>query len=198
MRQSDNEADDTIVRRVAGGDLDAFERLIDRHSKHVFRVVSRHVPAGQVHEVAHETFVQAFLSLDRYRPGGAFLGWLTSIALRRCADHWRSAYREREVYGRQAGRDATGEPPAFDRPDPRAEREARQREDRELLRWALSRLDPEDRLVLTMEYLEDLEIRACAEALGWTESKVKVRALRARRRLKELLAGLAPRTESRS
>jgi len=65
---------------------------------------------------------------------------------------------------------------------------ASQREARELLDWALDRLSPGDRMVLELVYLEGLSGREAADLLGWTVANVKVRSLRARRRLHNLLA----------
>jgi RNA polymerase sigma-70 factor (ECF subfamily) len=45
--------------------------------------------------VAHDTFVRAFQSLHRYRPGASFSSWLTSIAIRASCDYWREQMRHR-------------------------------------------------------------------------------------------------------
>ncbi|MFH0944739.1 MAG: sigma-70 family RNA polymerase sigma factor [Planctomycetota bacterium] len=177
-----NALDWEVIQRVVRGEVDAFEILLDRHTQRVFEIVSRHAPADRVPEIAHETFVQAYLSLKRYRPTGPFSGWLATIAFKRCSDHWRRTYRERP--SRESPHDAG--------PDPAAEREATQTEMRELLDWALEQLGTEDRIVLTMEYLEGLGVRECARTLGWSEAKVKVRAHRARKRLRQVLEEQEP------
>ncbi len=183
--------DEAIVQRVQAGDTGAYETLIERHRESVFRIVARHVPRDRVAEVAHETFVSAYLSLAGFQPTHPFEHWLARIARRCCCDFWREREREREH---------TEEPDAAEdkRPraaaraiDPRAGREAEQREARELLEWALARLPLDDRLVLALVYFDELSVKECALVLDWGESKVKVRALRARERLRRLLAGLA-------
>src|SRR5437870_5588807 len=58
---------------------------------------------------------------------------------------------------------------------------------RELLEWAMRGLAPEDRLVLILLEIEERPVREIAAETGWSESKVKVRAFRARARLKEIL-----------
>ena len=57
----------------------------------------------------------------------------------------------------------------------------------ERLRPALETLKPEDRMVLTMLHIEERSVAEIASLLGWTESNVKVRALRARQKLKDFL-----------
>ena len=58
----------------------------------------------------------------------------------------------------------------------------------EVLNWALDRLSPEDRMVLELIYLEGLSGKEAADLLGWSVANVKVRSLRARRKLRNLLA----------
>ena len=66
----------------------------------------------------------------------------------------------------------------------------RQRETTHLLQWALARLSPENRMVVTLVHLEGYSIREAAELLGWSMVNVKVRAHRARRQLRDILEQL--------
>ena len=59
----------------------------------------------------------------------------------------------------------------------------------EILRHALAKLRPEDRLVITLLNLEEKSIREVSALTGWSESNVKVRAFRARNELKKILGG---------
>ena len=58
-----------------------------------------------------------------------------------------------------------------------------------ILDQAMARLKPEDRLVITLFELEDRSVREVAELTGWSESRVKVRAFRARQALKRHIGG---------
>jgi len=60
---------------------------------------------------------------------------------------------------------------------------------RMILDQAMSRLKPEDRLVITLFELEDRSVREVAGLTGWSETRVKVRAFRARQTLKRLIGG---------
>jgi RNA polymerase sigma-70 factor (ECF subfamily) len=51
----------------------------------------------------------------------------------------------------------------------------------------MSKMRPEERLIITLLELEEKPIREIAELTGWSESKVKVRAFRARQALKTIL-----------
>jgi RNA polymerase sigma-70 factor (ECF subfamily) len=173
--ETDGESDESIVHRVLGGDVDAFELLVERHAPRVRRIVSRNVPRAAAEEVAHDAFVAAYLSLSTYVASHPFERWLVRIALRVCADHWRERARA-SLAGGSTGLDVVPGPPAPPRED-----------DRDLCEWALGRLGREDREVLVLVHVEELGVKECAELLSWSESKVKVRAHRARIRLRRLL-----------
>jgi RNA polymerase sigma-70 factor (ECF subfamily) len=61
------------------------------------------------------------------------------------------------------------------------------------LQWALGRLSPENRLVVTLVHLDGHSIREAAALLGWSMINVKVRAHRARRALRNILEELETR-----
>ncbi len=178
--------DEAVIRRVLDGDVDAFETLVDRYTGHVLRVVARNVPRARGAEVAHEVFVAAYVSLAGYAATHPFEHWLTRIALRCCSDFWRREYRERDRSGEALPED---ELPPAEAGEPL--------DDRELLEWALGGLELEDRQVLTLVYFEGLSVKESAQLLEWTESKVKVRAHRARGRLRERIERALPEARKR-
>lgn len=186
------ESEGDIIRRIIDGDGDAFAHIVRAYKGHVANIVSRHVPYNQVEETAQEVFIRVYQSLPTYKGTGAFRKWLTSIAVRTCYDYWRKQYRTREVplssltehhqeWLEQAVADRSGR--SFDEL-------ASRKEARELLDWALAQLSPENRLVLELVYLEGLSVREAAEQLGWSSVNVKVRSLRARKKLAQLLSGV--------
>lgn len=65
--------------------------------------------------------------------------------------------------------------------------EGLKKEASELLEWALSKLAPEDRMVIELVYLEGYSGREAANLLGWSVSNVKVRSFRLKRKLKSIL-----------
>lgn len=173
----DDESDGAIVRRVVAGDVDAFERLVDRHAPRLRRLVARSVPRSVADEVAHDAFVAAYLALASYVESHPFAHWLARIALRGCADYWRAHGRNTRSEG--AGEVADGTIAAAPGPDA---------DDRELCEWALGQLEREDRELLTLVYFEGFSMKECAQVLSWSESNVKVRAHRARARLRRILS----------
>ena len=61
---------------------------------------------------------------------------------------------------------------------------------RELLERVLAQLSPEDRLTLTLMYLDDCSVAQIAALTGWTAMNVKVRTFRARRTLRKRMEQL--------
>ena len=187
---SSKPSDAEIVRRVIGGEINAFESLLLRYKDHVLGVVKKHVPYNEVEEMAHDVFVRAYQSLSTFKGRSSFKQWLSAIAVRTCYDFWRKRYRSREVPMSSLTEEHQEwlERVVSNRSGQSFDDKASQREARELLDWALDRLSPGDRMVLELVYLEGLSGREAADLLGWTVANVKVRSLRARRRLHNLLA----------
>lgn len=175
--------------------MQRFAILVGRYKGLVFRLVGVHVPRADAEDVAHEAFLNAFRGLGGFC-GGSFPAWLTVIAHNACASYWRSAYRN-------------GRPGAvsFDDLAPglleQALREAadsdapmRGREAKALVRRLFRGLSPEDRVLMGLLYLEEHDVAETASQLGWSRVKVKVRAFRARRRMRAELVRLLDREEA--
>lgn len=77
------------------------------------------------------------------------------------------------------------------------DREESARHARELLDRALSRLSPEDRMVIEIVHIEERPVKEAAVALGWSAGNVKVRALRARRKLRGILGEMLENRKGR-
>jgi len=187
---SSKPSDAEIVRRVIEGEINAFESLLLRYKDHVLEVVKKHVPYNEVEEMAHDVFVRAYQSLSTFKGRSSFRQWLSAIAVRTCYDFWRKRYRSRELPMSSLTKEHQEwlERVVSNRSGQSFDDKASQREARKLLDWALDRLSPGDRMVLELVYLEGLSGREAADLLGWTVANVKVRSLRARRRLHNLLA----------
>jgi RNA polymerase sigma-70 factor (ECF subfamily) len=181
--------DMTVIAAVLDGDVNAFEQLLQRHEAAVARLVAAHVPGDHVAEVAHEVFVRAYKSLAGYAPVKPFAHWLSTIATRSCHDFWRERYRRRESPASDLSEDGQLfiETALAAESTERFEQLARQADARELLALLLDQLAPLDRMVLTMTFLEERTVRETAEMLGISAPNVKVRAFRARKKLRDFL-----------
>ena len=118
-------------------------------------------------------------------------GWLTRIATNTCLNMIRSAKRRPESVISNL---TEGENSWLDEKlaDVAGEQQSAEKDviASDLAERLLGVLSPEDRLALTMIDGEEASVKEVAEATGWSESKVKVRAFRARKRVREAMEKL--------
>ena len=74
-------SDRGVIKNIRNGNVDAFEILIRTYQRYVFKIVNRHVPASDVQETAHQTFISAYRSLESFRGNTEFRSWLATIAV---------------------------------------------------------------------------------------------------------------------
>ncbi len=181
--------DQSVISAVLNGNANAFALLIDRYQNHVFMIVSAHIPHDDSAEVAHEIFIRAYRSLGGYKPRRPFRHWLSTIAVRSCCDYWRQRYRRRETPASDLSANGCKwlETALTPRSEEVFEASARQHEARQLLELVMDSIQPMDRMVLTLSYLEERPVKEVAELLGISSANVKIRSFRAKRKLKKVL-----------
>ena len=172
-----------------------------RFGPRVFRVASRFFrQRAQVEEAAQEVFLKAFTQLDSFEGRGSLEGWLTRIATNTCLNLIRSAKRRPEL----TVSDLTEDESAWlDEKQAGAATERHKAAERSLVAAdlagrVLETMSPDDRLVLMLVDGEETPVREVAAMTGWSESKVKVQAFRARRRMREAVEKLLRLDEKRA
>ena len=158
------------------GESSAYARIVRRYEQEIARQLWRFTKdRDELEELTQDVFVEAYRSLRSYRSDAPLLHWLRRIATRIGYRHWKRRERER-VSHEQADIDG------FPAPEELAPSEAA-----EYLFRVFKLLPPDDRLVLTLHYFEGCDTSEIAARMGWSRAQVKVRAFRARRRLKVLM-----------
>ena len=181
------QVDAALIERVRAGDQDAFSELIRRHQKQVFSIIAGYErDPHRVEDLAQDTFLKIWTRLDQYRSSAPFQHWMSRIAVNVALDHVRRATRRIK----ETGFDDLGETP-FDwlRSD-QSDREQEKKESRELLHHLLDQLSEEDRRLITMQSIEGRSVSEICEITGGTAVSVRVRAFRARTRLRAALQNL--------
>ena len=168
-----------LVQRVRGGDLSAFERLVDRHRPVVIRVAARIVGSGEAEDVSQDAFLRAFHRLARFRGDAPFRSWLLRITHNAALDHVRR--RRAEPVDPEAL--DTGEPSSARPPADRLE----VRERIERLERKLRGLNPQHRVVLVLRDAEGLSYEEIADITDTPLGSVKARLHRARGEFVEML-----------
>lgn len=176
------------IRRVCAGDMDAARLLVEHLSPLVRRWVRNHLPRRELEEdLMQEVFLKLLQKLPGYQPRGGipFEHWASRLAVRTCLDALRAErarpeWRVADLPGGEAEwldylLSRRQEPPPAAEPGARA-----------IITRLLSQLSPPDRLVLTLLDLEERSTQEIATLTGWTRPMVKMRAMRARRKLRAL------------
>ncbi|MGH7430424.1 MAG: RNA polymerase sigma factor [Candidatus Methylomirabilales bacterium] len=179
-------SDGDLVRRTLAGEQQAFEVLVHRHSRLVFRVIRGMVPGAEVEDIGQEAFLRAYRSLGQVQQGSSVGPWLARIAVNLCYDHLRRLRWRQERSFSELGPDETTVLDRLAR-DERVLGDIDRLFLRNLAEKLLGQLAPQDRAVLLLKEREGMETREVAKMLGCSEVAVRLRLFRARRALRKLL-----------
>lgn len=182
-----------LVERALSGDYAAFESLLRKYERRVYRLAMRIVRQTQdAEEVVQQTFLSVLEHLDGFRQESGFATWLMRIATNHALALLRRRVAHPTVSLTESSRDEDGLP----RPEfvaewrQTAEQIVSDRELRQLLTKILDDLDVKYSLVFVLRDLEGFSTQETAEILHLSENNVKVRLSRARLMLRERLTRL--------
>ncbi|MBI4854466.1 MAG: sigma-70 family RNA polymerase sigma factor [Acidobacteria bacterium] len=183
------QTDESLIATLSSGNEEAFNEIFERYRFWVARIVGRFFRRPErVEEIVQEVFTKLYFTSNYFspQPGKTFANWLSSITINFCYDELRRLKRRPE----QSISDLTQEE-VFWLKEKLTAKESSSAETQvifsDLATKLLSQLSPEDRLVLTLLDVEELSVNEIAKVTGWSVSKVKIRAYRARLSLRSLL-----------
>lgn len=181
---------DALLAGVRRGDQAAARALVESLHPLVRKIVRSHLPRRVAEEdLAQEVYLKMFSRLEQFRGEMPLTHWVSRIAVTTCIDHLRFQQRRPELRWADlseneaevldavlAGSDGT------DATDALAAKE--------LVGRLLEQLAPADRTVITLLDLEQKSVAEIQALTGWGSSMIKVRAFRARRKLRKLFEKL--------
>ena len=171
------EFDRELIVRAKAGDPLACETLVSQFGPMVFRLISRFFRTREdVEDLAQDVFLKVFARIDQVRPDENFPGWLARVTVNTCYDELRKA-RRRKIAMETFGPEAASEPSVAPR-EPDSFGKAR---------MALQHLDPKLRIPLMLKEVEEMSVEEIARTMGLTQTNVKVRLFRARKKLASML-----------
>jgi RNA polymerase sigma-70 factor (ECF subfamily) len=189
---SDQNPDFKVVDSVLNDNVDDFIVLVNKYQTRVFSMIAKRVPVSDIEDVAQEAFIRAFKNLKTFSQKKPFENWLSIITLRTCCDYWRKNARRKEFTA--PANDSAHlkwlELVATDMASEHHRNKVSNKDMRELLDWTLEKLSIEDRTLIEMIYFEGHSMKEAAEVLSWGGSKTKVRAMRARSKMRKILTKL--------
>lgn len=184
-RPDDDEA--ALVARARAGDIEAWSRLYQEHFDRIFRHVAYLIgDTLAAEDFVQETFARAFVGLRGFNGQSTFSGWLRGIAVNVVRKHWRTRYRSARAMDRfeqMASSAPTG-------PDTDPEGAHLRRRRAEVLMAVLETLPVPLREAFVVCDLQELPIQQAAAELGVSPGNLRVRATRARARIRSELARL--------
>ena len=180
----------SCLRRIGQGNEDAARELIDRLHPLVLKLVRAYLPRrGSEEDLVQTVFMKVFANLNQYSGQVPVEHWVSRIAVNTCLNEikaqkvrpeWRwSDLSEEEQYVVEALSATESEAPATGGSAAK-----------ELLQRLLSGLAPQERLIVQLLHLEERSVAEISKITGWNIPVIKVRAFRARKKLKSLLAQL--------
>ena len=176
--------DAELVARSQGGDLGAFNAIVERYQTQVYNVAARVLGNRTTAEdVAQETFVSAYKAIDRFR-GGSLRAWLLRIASNLSIDNLRTSRRRPE-----ASLDEALLSPGF-QPASREESPEQRALSNELageIQRAILSIPDDQRTVLVLIDVQGMSYEEAADSTGVSVGTVKSRLNRARRRVRDHL-----------
>jgi RNA polymerase sigma-70 factor (ECF subfamily) len=183
--------DPELVRAAKGGDLQAFEELVERHRDKIYaRAYSVVRNEEQAVDLSQEAWVKAWQRLEQFQGDASFATWITRIAINLCLDHLRRRKRHPtdslDALNEDSGGVERYMPAVTVNPTERLERQ----ELRARIDAAMDKLSDVHRTVLVLHEFEHMEYKKIAETMGCSIGTVMSRLFYARRRLAALLTDL--------
>lgn len=181
------------VALAQAGDLSAFEALVHRHERSAYSLARRMLQNEEdAEDVTQQAFLSALEHLAGFRGEAGFKTWLLRITTHAALKIIRKR-KGLETVSLEEATEVSDSRDSIPHPEFIADwREspaqlAQRNESRQLLDEALALLEEKYRLVFLLRDVEGMSIKETGDALGLSESNVKVRLLRARLQLREHL-----------
>ncbi|HVE57419.1 MAG TPA: sigma-70 family RNA polymerase sigma factor [Pyrinomonadaceae bacterium] len=198
MRQADEQKEESafcaektdkqLISLVLSGEQVSFEEIFDRYKLLVATIASRYFRRPeQIEEVIQISFTKVYFELKsfQFKPDFSFAGWVGRITSNVCLDILRSQKRKPE----ELICELSSEEVEFLLTDtPNEEKTAESLlVERDLAEKLMSCLEAKDQAILQMLYEEEMSVGEISKITGWSNSKIKVRAYRARNLLRKIL-----------
>jgi RNA polymerase sigma-70 factor (ECF subfamily) len=182
-----------LVERVRRHDESAAREFMDRLHPLVLKVVRGHLPWRTSEEDLVQTvFMKVFANIEQFEGRVPIEHWVSRIAVNTCLSAIKAEKSRPELRWADLSEEAQAvvESLATERAE---SSESGGAAARELVKDLLGRLNPADRLVVTLLHLEEKSVAEVRARTGWSAALVKVRAFRARKKLQKILAQLEKR-----
>jgi RNA polymerase sigma-70 factor (ECF subfamily) len=175
--------DREVIEACRRGDDQAFRALFEAHKDRVYSIALRYSGSpGAAMDIAQDTFVKLLSSIRNFRGQASFDSWLYRIVVNTCLDYRRS--------GRRLIPFLDGLLDLVAAPSESALSRLMRAEQEQTVQEIVSKLPPEQRIVVVLRYTEGLSYDEIAELVGCSPGTVASRLNRAHKVLERRLAHL--------
>lgn len=175
-------------RRIADGDEDAARELLRHYHSFVLRLVRSHLPRRMSEEdLTQMIFIKIFQNLDRYAGKVPLQHWISRIAVNTCLNELRAEKRRPEWRLSDFDPESSAAIERLARTEVDLASADDERVAQKLLNRLLTQLAPADRLLVTLLHLDERSVQEVHLLTGWSRAAIKVRAFRARAKMKKML-----------
>src|ERR1700722_17178297 len=186
--QHDNFDEQDSLRRIEQGDEIAARELLRHFHPFVLKIVRAHLPRRVSEEdLVQIIFIKVFHKLNQYSGRMPLQHWISRIAVNTCFN----AMKAEKIRPEWRFGDFSEEIAAGIEQLATTEIDTATTDDfdlaKKLVTELIAQLSPEDRLVITLLYLEEKSVEEIHALTGWSRSAIKVRAFRARVKMKKML-----------
>jgi RNA polymerase sigma-70 factor (ECF subfamily) len=178
--------DAELARLMAGGDIAAFELVMRRHNRMLFRTARAILrDDAEAEDALQEAYLQAYHAIGGFRGEAKLSTWLARIVANQALMRLRKRARRGDVLPLHS----SAEPDGTDTDMPRTpEQETQRAQIRKLLEAQIDSLPEAYRAVFMLRAVEELSVEETAAVLQIPEATVRTRLFRARSLLREALA----------
>ncbi|MDB5797330.1 MAG: putative polymerase sigma factor [Paucimonas sp.] len=184
-------SDPDLVQQVLAGDRNAFQLLMRRHNRPLYRTARSILKDdAEAEDALQDAYLLAYRNLEKFRGDASLATWLTRIVVNESIARLRKTSRTATVI--QLNGDATTdyEPAeeAMGQADSEPEQSAQRAQVRSLIEKKIDALPADFRTVFMLRALEEMSVEETAACLGIPEATVRSRYFRARGLLREALS----------
>ena len=191
---SEADKDYELVQRIQAGDSSAFDAMVIQYQSLVTGLLYRFSSQpADLEDLVQEAFIKLWRGIPSWKPDRPFVHWLKRVTVRVGLEYCRRQQRSPLTLTLPHQEGETD--PLKNLSCDSSQNNEQARQSLEQAQFLLSTLPPDDQALLTLLYLNNMPLNEVAEHFGWSKANAKIKAFRARKRLKNTLKNYEYRFE---
>lgn len=172
--------DSYLINKIKEGNYNAFNLLIHRYESYVYTILRRMLTSKEdAEEAFQDTFMKVYRSIDKYQDSSKFSSWVFKIAYNTGLDYIKKTKRTDPLEGKEYNI-STNE---------NIEADISKKELRKSLVGLIEKLGEGEQVIMTMYYFEEMTIKEMAEITTFSETNIKTKLHRARKKIRAMITG---------